>query len=190
MTTDQPGLGSAARRAAAEITAVIDAIDPAQVAAALDALAGARRIAVHGVGREGLQMRGLAMRLYHLGLQASVCGDMNCPPVGRGDLLMVSAGPGAFSTVLALIGQARAAGAGVLVLTAQPAGACARVADRCLAIPAQTMADDLQAPASILPMGSLYEATLHVLFELLVLQLRDRLGVTAQAMRDRHTNLE
>lgn len=28
------------------------------------------RIAVYGVGREGLAMRGLAMRLFHMGLQA------------------------------------------------------------------------------------------------------------------------
>lgn len=31
-----------------------------------------RRIAVYGVGREGLAMKGLAMRLYHMGLQVRV----------------------------------------------------------------------------------------------------------------------
>lgn len=31
-----------------------------------------RRIAVHGVGREGLALKGLAMRLYHMGLQVGV----------------------------------------------------------------------------------------------------------------------
>ena len=31
---------------------------------------------LYGCGREGLQMRGLAMRLYHLGLQANMVGDM------------------------------------------------------------------------------------------------------------------
>src|SRR5271165_830838 len=64
----------------------------------------ARRIACYGVGREGLMMKALCMRLMHLGLNAHVVGDMTTPPVGKGDLLLVSAGPGSFSTVLALLG--------------------------------------------------------------------------------------
>ena len=60
-----------------------------------------------------------------------------------------------------------------------------------LVIPAQTMADD-QAPgaASVLPMGSLFEGAQYLTFELLILALRDRLGVDPAAMRARHTNLE
>jgi len=65
--------------------------------AAVNELAGARRIALYGVGREGLQIRGLAMRLFHLGLAASVVGDMATPYLGEGDVLVVSAGPGDFS---------------------------------------------------------------------------------------------
>ena len=58
-------------------------------------------------------------------------------------------------------------------------------------MPAQTMADDRGAAAtSVLPMGSLYEATMMLVFEVLVLHLRDRLGETAERMRARHTNLE
>ena len=51
---------------------------------------------------------------------------------------------------------------------------------------------DAQTPnaSSILPMGSLYEGAQFVVFEILVLMLRDRLNVTRDAMRRRHTNLE
>jgi 6-phospho-3-hexuloisomerase len=52
------------------------------------------------------------------------------------------------------------------------------------------MADDLAAANSVLPMGSLYEGAQYVLFEIMILKLRDRLGVTAEAMRANHTNLE
>src|ERR1700676_4250722 len=79
----------------------------------------ARRIACYGGGREGLMMKALCMRLMHLGLDAHVVGDMTAPPVGKGDLLLVSAGPGTFSTVLALLGVARAAEARTMVITAQ-----------------------------------------------------------------------
>lgn len=173
-----------------DLRGVFDRIDPASIEAAVAAIAGARRIALHGVGREGLQIKGFAMRLFHLGLDASVVGDMTTPPLGPGDLLVVSAGPGHFSTVEALMGVARAAGARSLVVTAQPDGACARAGDLVLVVPAQTMADDSGPAVSVLPMGSLYEGAQYILFEGMVDALKARLGVTAEAMRANHTNLE
>lgn len=183
-------LADTAARAATEIRDATAAIDPAAFDGMVAELAAAARIACYGVGREGLMMRALSMRLYHMGLDAHVVGDMSCPPVGPGDLLLVSAGPGGFSTVNGLIGVARAAGARVGVVTAQPQGSAAQLADRVLVIPAQTMANDRGAATSVLPMGSLFEGAQYLTFELLVLALRDRLGVAPEAMRARHTNLE
>jgi 6-phospho-3-hexuloisomerase len=164
-------------------------VEPAQLKALVEELAQAGRIVVYGVGREGLMMRALAMRLYHLGLDAHVIGEMSTPPVGPGDVLLASAGPGEFSTVTSLIGVARAAGARIACVTAQPdrLSGC----DLVLTIPAQTMADDQGlSVSSILPMGSLFEGAQFVVFEILVLMLSDHLQVTPAAMRGRHTNLE
>ncbi|MBS7543251.1 SIS domain-containing protein [Ancylobacter oerskovii] len=178
-------------RALDELRGCLDAVRSEEFDGAVAAIAAAGRVALYGVGREGLQIRGLAMRLFHLGLKAAVVGDMTTPPVGAGDLLVVSAGPGDFSTVSALIGVAQDAGARVLVVTAEPAGAAAKRADLVLAVPAQTMASDRGAAAnSVLPMGSLYEGALYILFEILVLSLRERLGVSPAQMRANHTNLE
>jgi 6-phospho-3-hexuloisomerase len=184
-------LSDLARRAADELATAVGAIDPATMQAMVEELSRATRVACHGVGREGLMMRALAMRLYHLGLDAHVVGDMSCPPVGPGDLLVISAGPGGFSTVNGLIGMARAAGARVACVTAQPQGAAPQAADLVFHIPAQTMADDQgTAATSVLPMGSLFEGAQYLAFELLILALRDHLAVAPDAMRARHTNLE
>ncbi len=86
-------------------------------------------------------------------------------------------GPGALSTASALCGVARAAGARVLVVTAEPEGATAAMADDLLVIPAQTMARDVGG-ASVLPMGSLFEGAMFLVFEVLVLRLREALGET------------
>lgn len=178
-------------RAAEELRVAAAGVDPAALGGMVEELAGAGRVVCYGVGREGLMMRALAMRLYHMGLDAHVVGDMSCPPVGAGDLLVVSAGPGNFSTVMGLLGVAKAAGARVACVTAQPSGAVPMAADRVLVIPAQTMANDTgPAVASVLPMGSLFEGAQYLVFEMLILMLRDRLGVAPEAMRDRHTNLE
>ena len=115
---------------------------------------------------------------------------MSTPALGEGNLLLLSAGPGGFSTVMGLAGVARDAGARVLGFTAQPEGELARFAERVLVIPAQTMADDQVASASMLPMGSLYEGAQFLVFELLVCELRDAMGETPETMRTRHTNLQ
>lgn len=157
------------------------------------------RVFVHGVGREGLMMRALCMRLAHLGLPAHCVGDVTALPAGGGDLLVASAGPGAFSTVDAICGVARGAGARVLLLTARLEGDFPRrQADVVAHLPAQTMADDEEGAGETegssarakLPMGSLYEGAMFVLFEMVVLELARVLGQSPAQMRARHTNLE
>jgi 6-phospho-3-hexuloisomerase len=175
-------LGDAAR--------VVERLDPMSFEGFAQAIAGAKTIALHGLGREGLQMKGLAMRLFHLGLDAHVVGEMTTPPVGDGDLLICSAGPGDFTSIAALSKIAKDAGAKTAIVTAQPASNLAKNADHVLHIPAQTMADDQGAKTSVLPMGSLFELSQMLVFELLVLRLREIKGETADTMRARHTNLE
>ena len=175
--------------AAAELQAAAARVNEGELTALITAIAAAKSVVLHGVGREGLMMRALAMRLYHLGLDAHMVGDMSCPPVGPGDLLIVSAGPGDFATIAALVRVAQAAGATTACITAQPHAPVPKACDHVLTIPAQTMADD-QAPASVLPMGSLFEGAQFLVFEILILMLRDHIGATPAAMRARHTNLE
>ena len=177
-------------KAVAELTDVINRIDPAQVDALVELLARANRVVLYGVGREGLMMKALSMRLFHLGLDAHVVGDMTTPPVGKGDVLVVSAGPGYFSTVAALMGVARNAGAKTICFTAQPGSKVTQSADLAVVLPAQTMADDTSGPTSFLPMGSLYEGVQYLFFEYFVLLLRDHLAMTPEQMRHNHTNLE
>jgi 6-phospho-3-hexuloisomerase len=186
-----------------EIRGVLEAGAAHEVDVLCDELLNAHRIACYGVGREGLMMRALCMRLMHLGLDAHVVGDMTTPPLGHGDLLVVSAGPGSFSTVKALLGVAHAAGARTAAVTAQPNGEVPQAADAIVHLRAQTMADDLPrkisdfsgAPddrggASVLPMGSLYEAAMLIFFDIVTIVLRERTGQSMEGMRSRHTNLE
>ena len=175
----------------ADLQGVFDRIDDRAVDEAMARIAAAGTIVVFGGGRERLQIMGFAMRLYHMGLKVAVEGDMTTPPVGKGDLFLVTCGPGEISTALALMDVAKRAGASILFLTAQPQGRGAALADFVLTIPAQTMADDQgEKKTSVLPMGSLFEGALFVLFEAMILKLRDRLKIDADAMRANHTNLE
>ncbi|GFY83232.1 sugar isomerase (SIS) family protein [Actinidia rufa] len=140
-------------------------------------------------------LKALCMRLAHLGLSAHSVFDMTTPPIASPDLLIASAGPGRFPTVDAICWVARSNGARVLLLTTQPGnGSPASVIAH---VPGQTMADDqdgggvgLGGSRALLPMGSLYEGALFVLFEMVVFRLGEVLDESPEAVRSRHTNLE
>ncbi|CAM6122285.1 unnamed protein product [Calypogeia fissa] len=231
-------------------------MDPSKKIAQEILIARGKKIVLHGVGREGLMMRAFTMRLFHLGLQASCLGDMTCPKLGNGDLFIASAGPGTFSSVDALMITAKEAGAKVLLVTAQPDGDAAKIADEVAWLPAQTMKEDApeagQLPVDrpwdpysiperpmeklkddpngelgvagmpgkektpqdmirlegghidreivvacqgdpdnkILPMGSIYEGALYILFEIVTFILQVKLDETLEEMCARHTNME
>ena len=180
--------------AARELVSIVGAI-PAQDADALcTMISEARILAVHGLGREGLMMRALAMRLFHLGLQATPVGDVTLPAVGPGDILLVSAGPGGFETIGALMRIARQAGARTILLTAEADAALKPLADLTVLVPARTMARPFEASADAvapaLPMGSAYEGALFLFSEYIVARLATTLTIDEGAMRARHTNLE
>ena len=178
-------------RALSELGTALSRVDAGAIDHACRMLANAKQIIVYGCGREALQMKGFAMRLFHLGLPVSVVGDMTTPALRRDDVFFASSGPGETATVLTLMKVAHAARAKNLLVTAQPNASAGDLADFMLVIPAQTMADDQGAQGtSVLPMGSVFEGALFLLFEIMVLRLKDMLGVSPEAMRARHTNME
>lgn len=183
-------LSALAERALAEVGSVLAEALPEEAERMAAPILKARRIALYGVGREGLMVKSLAMRLFHMGLDAHVVGDMTTPHIGAGDLLIVSAGPGQFLTVQGLMSEAKRAGAATLCITAEPCGAAPQAADTVVLLSAQTMANDQTGVTSVLPMGSLFEAAMFMFFEIVVLHLRDLKGVSAEDMRAFHTNME
>lgn len=182
-------MASESDRAMQEIADAVRSVSDADLDEVVDELLAARRIACYAGGREGLVMRGLVMRLFHAGLDVHYVGEMTCPAVGPGDVVVLSCGPGNISVVEALAGVAKRDGARVLYLTAQPTTPPADRADRVVAVTAQTMADDHES-AAVLPMGSAYEIALFVLVDLITNRVRRRRTEPVEALRSRHTNLE
>lgn len=184
-------MADALSRALETVGAALAGIDPSAIKEACTLIANARRVGVYGCGREGYQMRGFAMRLFHLGLEVGYVGDVTMPALGDDDVLVVSAGPGELATVNAHMATARNAGAKVVFLTAEPETPAVSAADLVLTVPAQTMASDAHGdPDTILPMGSVYEGALFFLFEAMVAEIRTIKGESADTMRARHTNME
>src|SRR5271157_2440988 len=91
-------LSALASGALNDLEAVFAAMPEDALDGLIEEIVKAKRIVVFGLGREGLQMRGFAMRLFHMGRSVAVWGDMTAPHVAKGDLLIVSAGPGDLPT--------------------------------------------------------------------------------------------
>ena len=183
-------LAQLSKGALSDLAAVFAAMPENALEGLVEAIVAAKRIVVFGLGREGLQMRGFAMRLFHMGRDVSVWGDMTTPALGAADLFIASAGPGDLPTAQTLVEIARKAGARTALVTAQPGGELAKHVDIVTVIPAQTMANDEGGKLSVLPMGSLFETAQMIVFELIILRLRPRFDETSETMRARHTNLE
>jgi 6-phospho-3-hexuloisomerase len=168
----------------AEMRTVFTAMAPDAVPLLAAEILRARRLALYGVGRNGLVLQAFAMRLAHLGLDAHFVGQLAAPPIGTGDLFLAAVALGRLPTADALAATARAAKARIGILTAAPAR-CLR-AELIVHLPAQTMADP---PSSLLPLGSPFELALSLLCELTVVELTAQLGRTSEDLARRHANL-
>ena len=97
---------------------------------------------------------------------------------------------------LLLLGTAATAGADaaldVLLFTAEAVSPLSEVADHTVIVPAPSLKPALteQTFRSAQPMGSLFEQSLLILGDSLVLTLMDHLGVGVGKMRKLHANLE
>jgi 6-phospho-3-hexuloisomerase len=187
--TDPGHMCTDSQRAIQEISDALSSVSVETLDEIAELITSSRRIACYAGGREGLALKGLTMRLFHAGLDVHSVGDMTCPEIAEGDLLILSCGPGNISTVAALAARASQAHAQILYFTAEREEHPAEYADRIVVIDAQTMARDVGSEA-VLPMGSSYEIVLFTLADLITNRVRDLRGDDAEAMRGRHTNME
>eukprot|EP01025_Chloroclados_australasicus_P008503 TRINITY_DN1302_c2_g1_i2.p1 TRINITY_DN1302_c2_g1~~TRINITY_DN1302_c2_g1_i2.p1 ORF type:complete len:267 (-),score=14.87 TRINITY_DN1302_c2_g1_i2:413-1213(-) len=196
LTDKQNDFQQLSSQALSETGAILQQVKENEIYQFMEMVRSANRIACYGVGREGLCMKALAMRLFRMGLKCSVVGEMTATHIGSGDLLLVSAGPGYFSTVEALANTAKAAGAQVVLFTSKQ-GLKSDYADLQVVVPAKTMqsqknvkVDVKDVSNSVLPMGSAYELALWITFDIFCLMLQKELNLNLQDMSSRHTNME
>ena len=155
-----------------------------------EAIGAAERVFLHGVGRSGLVLRLLAVRLTHLSLRCHVVGEATTPAIGPRDLLIAASGSGMTPGVVAIAERARAAGAAVVALTAHGEAALARDTAPVIVLPGTAKTDHPAAVGSRQPPGSLFEQMLMLFLEELTLRLVAIRRLSCDAMARRHANLE
>ena len=137
-------------------------------------------------------MRALGMRLMHLGKTVYVVSETTTPSIAAKNLLIIGSGSGRTAGLLAMARQARSHDAKVLLFTTDVTSPMTELADQLVLIPASSlgMNEGRCDHMSIQPMGTLFEQSLLILCDSLILELMRHTGVSAAHMLERHANLE
>ena len=175
-----------------EISNTLSRVSPCSVEEATKTIAQTDRIFLAGAGRSALAIRGHAMRLMHLGKQAFVVGDVTTPAIGKGDLLIIGSGSGRTASLLAAARKASQLGAQILLFTIDATSPIADLANKVVIISAPSPKAKTADPAntSIQPMGALFEQSLFILLDSIIVMLMDAKDISSDEMFSRHANLE
>lgn len=176
----------------AELAACVRQVSAESLAQAGVLMETASRVFVAGAGRSGLCMRALGMRLMHLGKTVYVVGETTAPSIAAEDLLILGSGSGRTASLLAMAEQARRNNAKILLFTTDAASPLAGLADHLVIIqaPSLKLTEGVRRFISVQPLGTLFEQSLLVLCDSLILRLMQQTGVGAAQMLERHANLE
>lgn len=164
---------------------VLSGVGEKETAEFVESISSCRRIFHSGQGRSGLIARCFAMRLMHMGFSSCVVGETTTPAIGAKDLLILCSCSGRKKGSLQLARQARQSGAIIFVLTAESDSPLARLAHHLIFFPVVLEKDVLREP-----LGSLFEQSLFLYLEGVVLFLMGKTGISEEEMRRRHANLE
>ena len=137
-------------------------------------------------------MRALGMRLMHLGKTVYVVGETITPSIAEENLLVIGSGSGKTNCLLAMAEQAQQLGAKILLFTTDATSPLAELADYHVIIPAPLLkpSQEIHSLISTQPLGTLFEQSMLILCDSLILGLMQRLRVDAAQMSERHANLE
>ena len=145
----------------------------------------AKRVYIAGMGRSGLIAGCFAMRL------ALLVGETTVTAIQPGDLLLILSGSGNTKTLVQYESKAIKAGAEVVLLTVDTKGEIAQNSNLVVTIPAAVAKFSTDSESfSVQPMGSLFEQSVLLLLDIIVMELMKSLGETNETMKARHANLE
>lgn len=174
-----------------ELQTSLYSIDEDQVQALAQAILDADRIFLTGGGRAGLMARAIAMRLTQMGLRVYMVGDVTTTAISADDLLIVASGKARTATSAYYARKAKEQQAKVALLTANPMGEIAKLADYILTIIAPVGKEEQrEACKSIQIMGNRFEQSLLLTGDLIVMEAMQLAGISEDSMRSRHANLE
>ena len=173
-----------------EYRQVFERVDQDNMRAFIDEVKAHDRIFLIGVGREGMATRAFAMRLMHMGKEVHWIWDDTTPSIGEGDLMICACGSANVGHENYVADMAKKNGAKLALITPSSEGFLLSIADMVVNVPAAAY----KAVGDFVPseqlMGNLFEQTLFIFYDILVMMLREEMDIKPEEMVARHRNVE
>jgi 6-phospho-3-hexuloisomerase len=173
----------------AELKRTLELINDEDAEKVVEGILRAKKIFVAGGGRSGFMAKAFVMRMMHVGLDAYVVGETVTPNLEPSDIFIVGSGSGETGSLAAMTKKAKSIGATVVAVTINPDSTIGKLADIQIEIPAQAKAEGTSGK-SIQPMGSLFEQSLLLFYDAIILRFMNKKGLNSDKMYGRHANLE
>lgn len=158
----------------------------------VEAILESKKIFVAGAGRSLLMIRGLAMRLMHMGFDAYVVGETVTPAICKEDLLIIASGSGETASLKLMANKAKAIGAKLAVITIYPESTIGMLADCLIQINAATTKGDRLSIKSIQPGANMFEQSVLIFGDASVIRIIEKCNIQEgnTELMKRHANLE
>ena len=164
--------------------------DSRQTESFLDKILEAHNIVLVGAGRVGLSVRSFATRLSQLNLNSFMLGDSNVPSLNENDLLIVGSGSGETKTILELVKISSKRKVNICLITTSQKSSMAELANNIVLLNAPSKLSVNNIIESKQPMTTLFEQSLYLYLDAVVLKLMARLHESSGSMWNRHSVLE
>ncbi|MDR2873809.1 MAG: SIS domain-containing protein [Methanobrevibacter sp.] len=185
-----------------EINNSIFKVDKNQIIDFIKLLDNSDRLYLRGKGRSALVSKQFAMRLLHLDYSVFIVGSVTAPPVKEGDLVIFISGSGSLISNSVILDKCNELNATTCCFTSNPDSYLGSNCDLTITVFAGDKMSDKgfdyskrqiegkSCSNNNLPLGTLFELTVSVLFDAIIAKLMILKNETEKNMKKRHFNLE
>lgn len=173
-----------------ELNKTVELIPELEAEKLLNNILQSKKVFVAGAGRSGLMGKSFVMRMMHMGIDAYVVGETVTANLEQGDLLIIGSGSGETSTLIAIAQKAKKLGGTVALITTSPESTLGKLADITVPLPGAQKDKSNSDYHTIQPMGSLFEQTMLLFYDALILRFMEIKELSSTKMYGKHANLE
>ncbi|UOE53495.1 6-phospho-3-hexuloisomerase [Cytobacillus oceanisediminis] len=173
-----------------ELNRSVDLISNDEAEKLVNGILESKKIFVAGAGRSGFMAKSFAMRMMHMGIDAYVIGETVTPNFEEDDILIIGSGSGETKSLISMVKKARNIGGTIAAVTIFPESTIGQLADITVKLPGSPKDQSEGDYKTIQPMGSLFEQTLLLLCDAIILRFMEKKGLDTTKMYGKHANLE
>ncbi|PEZ80653.1 6-phospho-3-hexuloisomerase [Bacillus sp. AFS017274] len=173
-----------------ELNRSVDLIANEEAEKLVNGILESKKVFVAGAGRSGFMAKSFAMRMMHMGIDSYVIGETVTPNFEKEDILIIGSGSGETKSLVSLTEKAKSIGGKIATVTIFPDSTIGQLADITIKLPGSPKDQSEGDYKTIQPMGSLFEQTLLLFYDAVILRFMEKKGLDTNNMYGRHANLE